>query len=825
MKMGGGTGHGAVWAKRMMLALIAPVLVVGCLEGALRVAGWGYPSAFLVPERQADGTVLLRANQRFGWRFFPRAIARAPLDLALQIPKPPGVRRVFVLGESAALGDPAGPFSFTRMLDVMMRARCPGERVEFVNVAMTAINSHVVREIARACAGAEPDLFIVYMGNNEILGPYGPGTTFRGFSGSLRYIRANMFYRSTRVGQLLDTAVQAAGGGARGMPEWEGLSMFSQTMVAHDDPALETAVSHFEANLRDILDAAGGAGAATLVCTVAVNLRACPPFASQHRRGLGAAELAAWEKAVADAMNREAAGDDEGALEAYDKAYVLDGEHAELRYRRARCLERLGRDAMPEYEAARDLDALRFRTDTRLNDAILKAVDLSRPRLALLELVDDPTLQEDGVFVDHVHFSFEGNYRVAARLFEGVCLLLGVRGEGELPGADDCRKQLAFSAADEAKMYSEICERAKRPPFTGQAFNEEAVRAWQTKARAARPAGGEEVRELYERAMAARPDDWMMRQNYARLLMDAGDGAAAVPVLQAAVGIAPWGRDLKLQLAEAQARAGEREAAFQTLENSAPRRGLDGDFVRVGARLAGLRAIPASVPFFERALELNPRNVDALANLAGSFTSMRRYDDALAVLERALKQDPRDVHALYNRAMLALAVGAMDDARDGLEAVLRELPRFARAKEKLADILVRRGKNREAAELYSGVLGLQPYQRSALVALAWLRATSRDDAVRDGAVALALADRAAWLSDGQDPLVLTVQAAAHAEAGDFEAAVKLVDEARKIMGDAVTGPLAEMRKNYAASKPWRDAEPAGTIIPGSREPQAEPLVR
>ena len=36
---------------------------------------------------------------------------------------------------------------------------------------MTAIDSHVTVEIARDCTAHQPDLFIVYLGNNEVVGP------------------------------------------------------------------------------------------------------------------------------------------------------------------------------------------------------------------------------------------------------------------------------------------------------------------------------------------------------------------------------------------------------------------------------------------------------------------------------------------------------------------------------------------------------------------------------------------------------------------------------------------------------------------------------
>ena len=88
-----------------------------------------------------------------------------------------------------------------------------------------------------------------------------------------------------------------------------------------------------------------------------------------------------------------------------------------------------------------------------------------------------------------------------------------------------------------------------------------------------------------------------------------------------------------------------------------------------------------------------------------------------------------------------------------------------------------------------------------------------------------LAERAAAVGEPGDPLLLTVRAAAHAEAGDFDAAVKFAAEAEKSLGAAAPASLAEMRKRYEAGEPWRDAESAGATIPGRAGTQAEPLVR
>ena len=55
---------------------------------------------------------------------------------------------------------------------------------------MTAINSHAVLPIARECARHEGDLWIVYMGNNEMIGPFGAISVFGSQAPPLWYVAA-----------------------------------------------------------------------------------------------------------------------------------------------------------------------------------------------------------------------------------------------------------------------------------------------------------------------------------------------------------------------------------------------------------------------------------------------------------------------------------------------------------------------------------------------------------------------------------------------------------------------------------------------------------
>src|SRR5580658_7666428 len=168
---------GRKWMYRLMALVLLPLLILGTLEGALRLFGYGYPTSFFLPAT-INGQDFYVSNDRFGCRFFPPALARTPVPVRMAAQKPAHTYRIFVFGESAALGDPDPTFGAWRYLQVLLRERFPGTDFEVVCVAMTAINSHAILPIARDCARHEGDLWILYIGNNEMVGPFGAASVF-----------------------------------------------------------------------------------------------------------------------------------------------------------------------------------------------------------------------------------------------------------------------------------------------------------------------------------------------------------------------------------------------------------------------------------------------------------------------------------------------------------------------------------------------------------------------------------------------------------------------------------------------------------------------
>src|SRR6201997_4975754 len=190
------------WVLLIASAVVAPVVLLCCLEGVLRLTGVGYPTSLLIP-CTVQGKPASCYNLFFAAPFFPAGSVQSPRLYSIPPQKAAGTYRIFVLGESAAMGDPDPAYGFSRYLEVMLRERYPSMNFEVVNTGSVAINSHVLLPIARGLASQRPDLFIIYSGNNEVVGPYGPGTALTSSGMSLPVIRSSMYWRSTRLGQLL----------------------------------------------------------------------------------------------------------------------------------------------------------------------------------------------------------------------------------------------------------------------------------------------------------------------------------------------------------------------------------------------------------------------------------------------------------------------------------------------------------------------------------------------------------------------------------------------------------------------------------------------
>ena len=525
------------WLPRLAFTLAAPVLLLLLLEGALRAFHVGYSTDLMEP-CTIHGRASSCYNLFFAAPFFPPGMIKTPQFFSISPQKPPHTYRIVVLGESAAMGDPDPAYSFSRYLEVMLRQRFPGTSFEVVNTGMVAINSHVSVIMARELAPYKPDLYLVYVGSNEIVGPYGPGTVLASSSLSLPIIHASIVVRSSRIGQLLSDT-------GKPRTEWRGMEMFLDKQVRADSPRMAPAYRNFESNLRAIGSIANDAGANVLLSTIASNLRDSAPFGSLHRQGLPADALASWSALVrqGDVLGKARAFPD--ALKIYAAAAQIDGQFAELRFRMARCQWALGdfSAAKQNYILARDLDTLRFRADSRINEVIRAVSTSSGPQVKLL---DAESLfsgeSRNGVigselFYDHVHFTPLGDYLLARAAFEQIVPLMPTEVRGSTPTIEplsetECERLLAFTAHDRARVAAEMADRLQRPPFTQQLNHLEQLQSLMFRA-SGTPENPQDTALQYQWAISQNPSDLTLHYKFGLFLFDYDRNAAAQELVRA----------------------------------------------------------------------------------------------------------------------------------------------------------------------------------------------------------------------------------------------------------------------------------------------------
>ena len=684
-----------VWLFRLVALVLGPVLFLSILELGLRAVGYGY-NPHVAVRCEIDRRPYLGENAKFSWRFFPPILSREFEPFAFPAHKPANTCRIFVLGSSAAQGIPNHAFCFGRVLQFMLQERFPDVHFEVITAAMAAINSHVVVEIAKDCARYEPDFFVVYMGNNEVVGPYGPGTVLTPALSNLHLIRLGIALRATKIGQLVFRVFGAHGLGKGGPQYWRGMEMFLGQQVRADDPRLANAYSHLRRNVGDICRIGAAAGAQTILCTVGTNLKDCPPFASLHRAGLTQQQQGRWEAIYKEAVEAQSQGKQPEAVAGYLQAAEIDDSYAELQFRLGRCYQLAGDDekARDRYVRARDLDTLRFRADTRINEVIREVAEQTKPPkvhlASVAEALDTNSphgLSGEESFYEHVHLTFEGNYVVAKTVLGQMEPILAERlrdkapARGPLPTLQQCAQRLAYNDWSRQETLDMVLHGfLVKAPFTNQLYHKEQVAAvgqqLKTLQTALTPQALRDIGEQYRAAIEKAPDDWRLRWDYGKLLTE----------------------DLKQYDAAA--------AQYRIVQQSVPHSYIGHD--ALASVLLAKNDFEGAITEYKKELAIKPTAGAAYHHLGSCYRKQGKMDAAMDCLRQAIRFEPDRVPAYVDLAELLLNGGKLEEAAQVCRQGLAVVPDSAWLHRNLGALLLKMGKRQEAAEEIRSALRLDP---------------------------------------------------------------------------------------------------------------------
>ncbi len=205
------------------------------------------------------------------------------------------------------------------------------------------------------------------------------------------------------------------------------------------------------------------------------------------------------------------------------------------------------------------------------------------------------------------------------------------------------------------------------------------------------------------------------------------------------------------------------------------------------------------------ALRLHPKNAWAF-NLRGFMWSKKRnHEKAIHDYTEAIGIDVRYGIAYLNRGNSLASQNKLDDAIKDFTQVSRLEPKNFWAYYNRGNALRRKGDIENALKDYEEAIRIHPMDPAGYNQLAWVLATCSEANVRNGAKAVEYAKQACELSGWKNGDYIDSLAAAYAESGDFQEAIKWQQNAIELgKKTQLTFNRPKRLELYKQDKPYRE---------------------
>jgi hypothetical protein len=409
--------RGRRWIFRLLAAGLGllPFLIA---ETAARLAGYGGHPPILKPLESYNGRTFVASYQPGVDSFFRRgkSVTGGMHEQVFLSPAQTGTFRIFCVGGSAMQGYPQPRMlSASSFLQAMLSDAWPEREVEVINLGTTAIASFPVMHILKEALKHDPDLVIIYSGNNEFYGACGVASlhAFGRSTTAMRLVRA---IRASAAVQWLEHRIaRAADTGAS--TEEDRRTLMEQVVVEKqigaDNLLRRAASANLNRHLRSMIHLCRQEGVPVLVSTLPANERDLWPIGGDLQPSLPFAGQLRFQQLI---ENAEAGmeTDPEQAIALLQEAHALYSQHARSCFLLAKAFDAAGRtaDARASYAQSRELDTMPWRAPTRFNTVIREAAAgegaiLSDLQRAFADHSPGGAIGWD-LMDDHVHPSLQG---------------------------------------------------------------------------------------------------------------------------------------------------------------------------------------------------------------------------------------------------------------------------------------------------------------------------------------------------------------------------------------------------------------------------------
>lgn len=672
--------------KKILFSLLPTLLAFGVVEGLLALFGVrpltatrdpfvGFASniPLYIEHTGADGRVWMTTAPNKLSHFNAQQFREQ---------KPAGTYRIFCMGGSTTYGRPYDDAtSFAAWLRELLAVGSPEPKWEVINAGGVSYASYRVAALMEELVQYEPDLFIVYTGQNEFL----EQRTYPDMrAASPARLRIAAILAKTLTYSYLHDLLRP-----QQKPKTERCQLPGEVDAAldhtvgpssyHRDEALRRQIlRHFELNINRMIGLARSCGARIVFIAPASNVKDCSPFKSLHADDLEPGELDTWSVLYERGRSHEKEGHPDRALAAYQAAARIDDRFAELHYRMGNVLFRTDRlaAAANAYARALDEDVCPLRAFGEIPDVLRRtARRLDVPIVDFDLLLRNDCLRNHGhsspgrqYFLDHVHLTIPATRLLAVAIVKGLIQARIISADASLDDAAIARITRRIESRIDPKAHAAALRNLAK------------VLNWAGKHYEAGP--------LALRALETLPNDpecLFLAGAYQKMT---GNVEQAIGKYRETIRLRPDYAEAHQLLGAAlveQRRFEEACKHFREVQRINP----DDAHAHhmVGAVLSELERFDEALVHYREAARLKPDDANIHYNLAFALAKLGRRKEAIAHYARAIKLDPDDAAAHSNLGKLLLAEGRRDDAIDHFRKALHVDPGCQEAQETLKSLL------------------------------------------------------------------------------------------------------------------------------------------
>ena len=341
--------------------------------------------------------------------------------------KPKGTYRIFALGGSTTQGEPySTETAFPEWLKLNLRAQSPDTNYEAINCGGLSYASYRVLAILKEVLEYDPDLIVVYTGQNEFL----EHRTYENWKPQSARSESIAWLSQMRTVQLLRSWIAKPAARSEAAVRTELASEVDALLdysgglndYHREDPWREPVVSHFRWNLEQMIRACRERRVPLILVRPVTNLIDCPPFKFEIDSKLPAVQQSEFsERWDALRANRDGIRD---PLDEVDYLLSIDPQHAGALYMKGHLLADQGNweAAKRCFIAARDADVCPLRAITPIAEAVTELAErFELPLVDAEQLISDLSehqLPGSQWLVDHVHPTIEGHQRIGEAIAE-----------------------------------------------------------------------------------------------------------------------------------------------------------------------------------------------------------------------------------------------------------------------------------------------------------------------------------------------------------------------------------------------------------------------